>query len=66
MSQDSTPLHSPTPRELINLDRPVDIRVSPGGTRAAILVQRTNWQENARKSVMNCRSSGFPKQWIMT
>jgi hypothetical protein len=37
---------SPTPRDLIQLDRPFAVTISPDGQRAAIHVARTNWKDN--------------------
>ncbi len=41
----------PTPRDLIQLDLPSDVRVSPTGTHAAISVRTTNWQANRYETV---------------
>jgi len=38
--------HLPTLRDLLALDIPTDVRLSPDGARAAISVRRTNWNQN--------------------
>ena len=38
--------HQPTPRDLILLDVPASIKVSPSGNHAVISIRTTNWQEN--------------------
>jgi dipeptidyl aminopeptidase/acylaminoacyl peptidase len=37
----------PTLRDLLALDIPMDVRISPDGTRAAISIRRTNWNQNS-------------------
>ena len=38
--------HRATLRDLLDLDVPVDVRVSPNGGRVAFTVRTTNWKEN--------------------
>jgi dipeptidyl aminopeptidase/acylaminoacyl peptidase len=38
--------HQPTLREMILLETPVAVRVSPGGRRVAIGIRTTHWKEN--------------------
>lgn len=47
---DTTP-HQPTLRELILLELPSAIKVSPSGSLAAISVRRTNWQANRYETI---------------
>ena len=35
----------PTLRDMLALEVPLDVRVSPGGSRAAISVRRADWNE---------------------
>lgn len=46
---------SPSLRDLVLLDQPAWIRVSPGGQRAVIGVRTTNWKDNRYETV--CRVS---------
>jgi dipeptidyl aminopeptidase/acylaminoacyl peptidase len=45
--------NTPSLRDLVLLDQPMWIRVSPGGQRAAIGVRTTNWKDNRYETV--CR-----------
>jgi len=44
-SRTDTP-YQPTLRDLIMLETPTAVRISPGGRRVAIAVRATNWKEN--------------------
>jgi dipeptidyl aminopeptidase/acylaminoacyl peptidase len=43
---DPTTLHHPTPRDLIMLEAPMGVVVSPGGQRVAIRTGTANWRDN--------------------
>lgn len=49
----SSPNATPSLRDLVLLDQPMWIRVSPGGQRAAVGVRTTNWKDNRYETV--CR-----------
>ena len=38
--------YQPTLRDMLALEVPLDVRVSPDGTRVAFTVQKTNWKDN--------------------
>jgi len=38
--------YQPTPRDMILLEMPVGVTVSPGGSRVAINVRTTHWKDN--------------------
>ncbi|MBN1668851.1 MAG: S9 family peptidase [Anaerolineales bacterium] len=38
--------HQPSLRDLINLELPSGVKISPDGRQVAVLVRRTNWHEN--------------------
>ncbi|MBN1139406.1 MAG: S9 family peptidase [Anaerolineae bacterium] len=44
-SKDRTP-YQPTLRDMLRLEVPFEVKVSPNGSRAAITVRTTNWQDN--------------------
>jgi dipeptidyl aminopeptidase/acylaminoacyl peptidase len=50
---ESTPptLYKPGLRDLLALEFPVDARVSPGGSKVAVLVRRTNWNEDRYETI---------------
>jgi dipeptidyl aminopeptidase/acylaminoacyl peptidase len=43
--------HQPTLRDMIMLETPMAVRVSPGGHRVAIGIRTTNWKENRYDTV---------------
>ncbi len=43
----------PTLRELIQLELPTEVRISPDGAKVAILVRTTNWKDDRFETV--CR-----------
>lgn len=43
--------HYPTARELIQLEFPIDVKISPDGAKVAILVRTTDWKENRYQTV---------------
>lgn len=53
------PAYQPTARDLILLELPTDIKVSPDGQHAAVVVRTTNWRENRYESICYlCTNSG--------
>ena len=38
--------YQPAPRDLLLLEVPIGVKVSPGATKVAIHVRTTNWKEN--------------------
>lgn len=56
--------YQPSLREMVDLDLPIDVRISPRGKRAAWIVQRANWKENRYDKIcMVCDlSTGQPHQ----
>ena len=48
---DTPTLHRPTLREMLALDLPNEVKLSPGGGKAAILVRTTNWKDNRYENV---------------
>ena len=56
--------YQPSLREMIDLDLPIDLRISPAGKRAAWIVQRANWKDNRYDKIcMVCDlSTGQPRQ----
>ncbi len=46
MTTTPTPLFQPGLRDLFGLEFPGDAKVSPGGSKVAVLVRRTNWNED--------------------
>ncbi len=44
---DTTAPYHPTPRDLVNLDLPYGVKISPGGGKAAVVLRTTNWKDNA-------------------
>lgn len=50
MPNSPSPYH-PTPRDLIQLNLPTDVKVSPKGTYVAINVRMTNWAEDRYETV---------------
>lgn len=49
-SEGQTP-YRPTPRDMILLEKPLGIKVSPGGSRVAINVRTANWKDNCYEDV---------------
>ncbi|HNS51941.1 MAG TPA: prolyl oligopeptidase family serine peptidase [Anaerolineae bacterium] len=49
MTQD-TPYH-PTLREMVQLEAPTGVRISPGGKRVAIAIRTTHWRENRYETI---------------
>ena len=45
--------YQPTPRDLILLEMPTAIKISPSGTLAAISIRRTNWQANRYEQIFH-------------
>jgi len=43
--------YCPTLRDMVLLDAPTGVRISPGGRRVAIAVRTTNWKENRYETV---------------
>ena len=65
MTQNRTSLHQPTPREMIQLDKPEGVRVSPDGMRSAIIVQRTHWKENRYENHIQISERGSgANRWL--
>ncbi len=50
-SQPNLP-HQPSLREMIQLDAPAGVCISPNGLRVAIKIRKTNWQENAYETIV--------------
>ncbi len=48
--------YTPNLRELIQLEAPTEVRISPDGEKVAILVRTTNWKEDRYETV--CRIAG--------
>jgi dipeptidyl aminopeptidase/acylaminoacyl peptidase len=48
----ATPYH-PSLREMVQLEAPTGVRISPGGRRVAIAVRTTNWKEDRYETI--CR-----------
>ena len=46
----------PTPRELIQLELPTSVKVSPDGGKVAILVRTTNWKEDRYETICQIAS----------
>ena len=46
-------LHQATPREMLALEFPANVRISPEGTKVAFTVRTTNWKDNRYES--HCR-----------
>ncbi|MBM4430417.1 MAG: hypothetical protein FJ026_08750, partial [Chloroflexi bacterium] len=38
--------HQPTLRDMVMLETPVGVKVSPGGRRVAMAIRTTNWKDN--------------------
>jgi len=51
MNNEAAALHQPTLREMLALEVPVEVKVSPGGGRAAFIVRTTNWKNNRYENV---------------
>ncbi|HRW04575.1 MAG TPA: prolyl oligopeptidase family serine peptidase, partial [Caldilineaceae bacterium] len=49
-SFNATPPYHPTIRDLILLDLPTDLKVSPSGQHVAVTVRTTNWRDNCYES----------------
>lgn len=49
-SEDHT-LYQPAPRDMLRLEVPVEVKVSPNGSRAAITVRTTNWKDNRYEQI---------------
>jgi dipeptidyl aminopeptidase/acylaminoacyl peptidase len=69
MPDNTTLLHQPTPRDLIQLDRPGGVRVSPDGKRVAFQIRRTNWKENRYENHLQLWEAGedahrLPNRWL--
>ena len=43
--------YQPTPRDMLLLEAPVGVKVSPDGNRVAISVRTTNWKDNRYDNV---------------
>ncbi len=50
MSEETT-LHQPALREMLALAIPIEVKLSPGGGKAAILVRTTNWKDDCYENV---------------
>jgi hypothetical protein len=42
--------HQATLRDMLALEFPTDVRISPDGTKVAFTVERTNWKEDRYES----------------
>jgi dipeptidyl aminopeptidase/acylaminoacyl peptidase len=51
MTSTPTTLIRPSLRDLFGLDVPVDAKVSPRGSKVAVLVRRTNWKDNRYEGI---------------
>jgi dipeptidyl aminopeptidase/acylaminoacyl peptidase len=49
---------TPTLRELIQLELPSDVKISPDGARVAILVRTTNWKDDRYDTICQIASPG--------
>jgi dipeptidyl aminopeptidase/acylaminoacyl peptidase len=76
---EETPLSQPTLRDLLRLEIPSEVKISPNGSKAAILVRTTNWKNNRYETVcyvkdlaqpgsslrrMNRYSSAWQAEWL--
>lgn len=43
--------YAPVPRDMLMLEVPSDVKVSPGGTHVAIAVRTTNWKDNRYETI---------------
>jgi dipeptidyl aminopeptidase/acylaminoacyl peptidase len=48
---ETTSLHQPALREMLALEIPYEVKLSPGGGKAAILVRTTNWKDNCYENI---------------
>jgi hypothetical protein len=44
-------LHQPSLRDLFSLDVPTEVKVSPGGSKVAVGMQRTNWKDDRYETI---------------
>ena len=48
---EETTLHQPALREMLALEIPIEVKLSPGGGKAAMLVRTTNWKDDCYENV---------------
>lgn len=65
MPNSPSPYH-PTPRDLIQLNLPTDVKVSPKGTYVAINVRMTNWAEDRYETVCKLYNCATNETHILT
>ncbi len=58
MTTSPTSLYQPNLRDLFGVELPFDAKVSPGGSKVAVLVRRTNWNEDRYETLCQIYDAG--------